>query len=327
VRTGYRSTATYMSGQLSLGAAVAASGAAVSPNMGTRTPSASLAMLLAFLNVRLGFWAPSPHRTYWDLPQTRLWPYYLLWESLSQTTEVTSYCYLTDGGHFDNTGVYALVERGCRFIVLVDNGADPGPSFEDLGEAIRRCRTDFRAEFELDVSAFRKTAAYRLEGARDDHDAAISLHEPSARRHFVVGTITYDRGHLAVLGRTDLSDDELKATLVWFKPALAADETADVRQYALENSDFPQQTTADQWFDEAQFESYRKLGEFSAAIAFGGLEATAAMHEKQQIEAKDVELLFKELERGSDRPGWLVRTARRLTNAVRVAWLLTPTRR
>ncbi|HYW88521.1 MAG TPA: hypothetical protein VFB50_12175, partial [Chloroflexota bacterium] len=127
VRTGYRDTRWYMGGELTLGAAIAASGAAVSPAMGSRTPTAALTMLLAFLNVRLGLWVPAPHKAYWRTPQTRLWPFYLLRESLSQANDVIAYCYLTDGGHFDNTGLHALVERACRFIVVVDNGADPEP--------------------------------------------------------------------------------------------------------------------------------------------------------------------------------------------------------
>jgi len=88
---------------------------------------------------------PTPSHGSWPLSQTRLWPYYLLRESLSQTNDLGSYCYLTDGGHFDNTGLYSLIERGCRYIVLVDNGADPEACFADVGEAIRRCRIDFRA--------------------------------------------------------------------------------------------------------------------------------------------------------------------------------------
>ena len=35
---------------------------------------------------------------------------------------------------------------------------------------------------------------------------------------------------------------------------------ADVRAYSLARSDFPHESTADQWFSESQFESYRRLG-------------------------------------------------------------------
>jgi hypothetical protein len=247
VRTGYRETSQYMDGELTLGAAIAASGAAVSPNMGARSPSAALSMLLAFLNVRLGFWAPTPHRAHWRQPQARLWPYYLLWEMFSQTNDLNSYCYLTDGGHFDNTGLYALVERGCRHVVVVDNGADPGPRFEDLGDAIRRCRIDFGVEIALDVAGLQRSAGV-------------------ARRHCAVGTITYTEPHTTLLG---WGGGVHEGVIVWIKPTVVAGDPADVRQYGLQQTVFPQQSTADQWFDEAQFESYRKLGEFCATSLFG----------------------------------------------------------
>ena len=76
-RTGYRRTETYMDGTLSLGSAVAASGAAVSPTMGTKSVSAPLALLLALFNIRLGFWAPTPNRDLWKAHQPTLWPFYL----------------------------------------------------------------------------------------------------------------------------------------------------------------------------------------------------------------------------------------------------------
>ena len=61
-------------------------------------------------------------------------------ESPSQTNDVTTHCYLTDMGHFDNTGIYSLIERGCRYSVAVDCSADPSRCFADVGNAIRRCR-------------------------------------------------------------------------------------------------------------------------------------------------------------------------------------------
>ena len=297
VRTGYRTTRDYMAGELSLGAAVAASGAAVSPNMGAKTPKAPLAMLLTLLNVRLGFWVPTPHKDYWRLPQARLWPYYLLRESLSQTTELSSYCYLTDGGHFDNTGLYSLVERGCRYIVLVDNGADPKPAFEDVGEAIRRCRIDFATEITLDVSGFERTEGFRVETSTEGPPAASIRRDDSrgAQQHYTVGTVRYSEAHGRELGWA--ADADLEGIVVWLRPALVADEEADVRQYGLQNAAFPEQPTVDQWFDEAQFESYRRLGEFTATTAFGQPVATLRAHghlvEGEPLRAEDVRELFR----------------------------------
>ena len=260
LRTGYRPTTGYMGGRLTLGTALAVSGAAASPNMGSKTGSAALAMLMTLFNVRLGYWAPNPAKQHWKIPRPRLWPFYVLREFLSQTNDLSSYCYLTDGGHFDNTGLYSLVQRGCRSIFLVDCGADPRPCFADLGDAIRRCRIDFRADIQLSVNQF-----MRSPGA------------PTSGVHYVVGHVVYDREHARLLGWGDLSDpDDRSGTIVWVKPSVMGLDPADVRQYSLENDVFPQQTTGDQWFDEAQFESYRRLGMECARAALSDSEVAAA---------------------------------------------------
>jgi hypothetical protein len=252
LRTGYRRTREYMDGRFSLGTAVAVSGAAVSPNMGVKTQTAALSMLMTLLNVRLGFWSPTPNNASWRTPNPRLWPFYTLTEFFSQTNDLGSYCYLTDGGHFDNTGLYSLVERGCRFIVVSDNGADPLPCFEDLGDAIRRCRIDFHAEIDLDISPFFK---------KKDEVSGDQL----AQRHYVVGTIKYASIQLQKLGWSEADIlTKSEGIIILIKPSLISNEIADLRQYSRQNSEFPQQSTGDQWFDEAQFESYRRLGEYCA---------------------------------------------------------------
>jgi hypothetical protein len=240
---------------MTLGTAVSISGAAASPNMGSKTPTAALAMLMTVFNVRLGYWAPTPNAEGWHFGQARLWPFYTLREFLSQTHDLSSFCYLTDGGHFDNTGLYALVERGCRYIVVIDCGADPRPCFSDLGDAIRRCRIDFGTEFDLDLTPV-------IPGGEGD--------ARRAERHYLAGTITYSAAHLRRLHGVSMAEAREMAAggdhtgyLILVKPMRGGEDAVDVRQYGFENQDFPQQTTADQWFDESQFESYRKLGELS----------------------------------------------------------------
>jgi Patatin-like phospholipase len=249
-RAGYRCTAEYMSGQLSLATAVAISGAAVSPTMGSQTPSAALTLLLSLFNVRLGFWAPTPSGKRWYEGHARLWPFYLLRETLANTGNIGTYCYLTDGGHFDNTALYALVERGCRLIVVCDCGADPTPSFGDIGTAIRRCRIDFGAEIDLQIDDF--VTEPNLQGV--------------GRVHVGYGSITYQPEHLRLLGLDEQT--ERVGRIIWVKPTVTAWSAADVRQYRKAHSDFPQQATSDQWYDESQFESYRRLGYESALQAF-----------------------------------------------------------
>jgi len=244
MRTGYRPTDEYSCGTVSLGTAVAVSGAAASPNMGSMTPSAALAMLLTLFNVRLGFWAPTPNRGYWRAGSARLWPVYTIQELLSQTTDLQPFSYLTDGGHFDNTGAYSLIERGCRFILIGDCGADPRPSFADLGDLVRKVRIDFQTEIDIDLSG-------------------LLAAEPVA--HYAVGTIRYSRVHADSLG---LSEEERNGILIVVKPNRSKGLSADVLQYGFDHDTFPHQSTGDQWFDEQQFESYRRLGCISADSLF-----------------------------------------------------------
>lgn len=280
-RTDYRPTTHYMSGLLSLGTAVAASGAAVSPNMGSKKPTAALAMLMTLLNVRLGYWAPTPSGEAWRSSQPRLWPLYLLREFFSQTNDVGTYCYLTDGGHFDNTGLYSLIERGCRYIILVDCGADPKPScFQDLGEAIRRCRIDFGTEIDLSL------------------DSLVNVEND---RGCVFGRIRFSAHHLRALLKESEepedseSVDEGTGIIIYVKPTVVPSVTADVRQYSLENNFFPQQTTANQWFDEAQFESYRRLGQFCANKIFD-IDAVQNFARVIRPSNEALQTIFNELE-------------------------------
>jgi hypothetical protein len=241
--------------------------------MGSRKQSTALAMLMTLMNVRLGYWTPTPNKRDWQLPQARLWPFYLMREFFSQTNDLSTYCYLTDGGHFDNVGLYSLVERGCKYIVVSDSSEDLNLSFADLGEAIRRCRIDFRAEIDLDITPLRLHE--QATGKDDSPDRAPMFHS-------VVGAITYSKEHAASLGWQppvtedggkaveDASDNYLTGIIVYFKPILPrAEVPVDVRQYGFQNTRFPHQSTIDQWFDESQFESYRKLGETCARQSFG----------------------------------------------------------
>jgi hypothetical protein len=242
VRTGYRPTSEYACGSISLGTAVAVSGAAASPTMGAQSPSAALSALMTLFNIRLGFWAPTPSLSYWRSGAARLWPVYTLQELVSQTTDLLPYCYLTDGGHYENTGVYSLIQRGCNLIVVGECGADSQATLDDLGNLIRKVRIDFGTEIKLDIEKLRT----------------------HPRAHVIVGEIHYDADHAAAL---HLPDSERIGTIVIVKPNLAGDEPVDVQQYGFLHADFPQQNTFDLWYDEAQFESYRRLGQESGQIA------------------------------------------------------------
>ncbi len=247
-RTGYRPTPLYAGGALTVGTAVAISGAAASPSMG-RLTSTPLAMLMTFFNVRLGYWIANPEKSAWRMPWTRLWLWHQLQEFFSQTTALRRFCFLSDGGHLENLGLYPLIRRRCRFIIVCDASADPQRKLDDLANAVRMVRADFACEIEF--------APGSLEAIRESVAGS-----QTSRCHSARATIRYADGSVG--------------TLIYLKSSLTGDEPADVLAYARENLAFPHQTTADQFFDEAQFESYRRLGYHIAGEVFAALDPAAA---------------------------------------------------
>ena len=140
--TGYVSTIDVeeVATGLTLATAMAASGAAVSSNMGAETIK-PLTATLALLNVRLGYWLRNPaklhgaKRTPSGADVTKidhrnlLANYYFIGEVLGQLSEKRKSVYLTDGGHIENLGIYELLRRRCRVIIAVDAEADPQMAF------------------------------------------------------------------------------------------------------------------------------------------------------------------------------------------------------
>ena len=231
----YRPTNRYgygKDGGIGLGTAMAISGAAANPNMGYHS-SPAVSFLMTMFNVRLGWWLGNPRGTKWERSSPRLGLHYFLKELTGATTDTSSYVNLSDGGHFENIGLYELVRRRCKYIVACDASQDRGPAFADLGNAIRKCRTDLGVEIEVPLDRMRELAK-----------------EGPARAHGTVGTICYPNG--------------ASGWLLYIKTSLTRDESADVLEYSIRQPDFPNQSTTDQWFDESQFESYRKLGHHSA---------------------------------------------------------------
>jgi hypothetical protein len=216
-----------------LGAALAISGAAASPNMGYHSAPA-LAFLMTVFNVRLGRWCGNPtSEVAWRQGGPGLAAKYLFYELVGMTDSTTPHVYLSDGGHFENLGLYELVRRRCRLIVACDAGQDDKHAFEDLGNAIRKCYADLGIVIDIDVAPLRPPGA-----------------DKRSEWHCAVGTIRYDlRDRGAAPG-----------VILYLKPSLVGDEPADVLHYAATDPAFPHQSTNDQWFDEPQFESYRKLG-------------------------------------------------------------------
>jgi len=228
---------------ITLGTAVAVSGAAASPNMGSYSQPA-LAFLMTIFDVRLGWWIGNPGKMHWSQGSPKVGFYWLLRELLGSTNDDSDFVYLSDGGHFENLAIYELVRRRCKLIVACDASCDADYKFADLHNAMERCRTDFG----VDISF---TELAPLRPAADPANPCCKR----AQAHFAVGNIHYPE--------SDAED----GTIIYIKPTLVEGDPRDVLAYADVDKEFPHDSTANQWFDESHFESYRALGEAAGAAA------------------------------------------------------------
>ena len=262
---GYRRSSEYgknpaVNQAITVGTAMAISGAAASPNMGYHS-SPPVTFLLTLFNIRLGWWLGNPGKAgaltfNRSCPEFAVGP--LLAEAFGLTDEQKRYVYLSDGGHFENLGLYEMVLRRCRCILVSDAGCDEKLEFQDLGNAIRKIRIDLGIDISLKLDRLRPLP-------------------PNGRSsgHYAVGTIHY--------ARVDRGAPD--GILIYLKPSLTGNEPVDVLEYASHHQQFPHEPTADQFFDEAQFESYRRLGEhivdqvFSTSLKSGS-EALSKVFEE-----------------------------------------------
>jgi hypothetical protein len=230
---GYRPSSHYGGPHgISLGTAVAISGAAASPSMGSRS-SPAVGFVMTLLNARLGSWLGNPGEA-----GARTWQYAgprsaigsLVKEAFGLTSNQNDYVYLSDGSHFENLGLYEMMLRRCRYIVVLDCGCDPDFAFDDLGNAVRKIRIDLRIPITFD-DAFMRPLRER-------------------NRRCAVATIGYSA----------VDQGAQDGWLIYVKPMRLGNEPPDVDNYFRTHPEFPHQSTSNQWFDESQTESYRMLG-------------------------------------------------------------------
>jgi hypothetical protein len=228
--TGYRRTADYLRGELTLSTAFSVSGAAVDPDT-YATKSRPVSFLMALMNVRLGVWVRNPRQEpkRWRFPA---WYQLMLREMLGiGLSEKDSRIHLADGGHFENLGLYELLRRRCRYIIVSDAGADPACTLADLGQAVQRARADFGAEVDI--------CADSLFHGNGEGDA-------TRKRAHLVGQVTYGDG--------------TRGEILYLKALLRENLGADIYGYWRTNPEFPNQPTSNQFYGELQFDSYRELG-------------------------------------------------------------------
>jgi hypothetical protein len=260
-RTGYCSTRELerVLPDVDLAAAMTISAAAAAPNMGTYTLR-PVVLLMAFLNLRLGYWllhprevrrlagrAPGPWERFRAIPTGLCY----FRELLSALDARGRHVYLSDGGHLENTGAYELLRRRCRYLIVCDAEEDPAMHFGGITALMRYARLNLGVEIELALDDLAPDAR------------GIS------RQHWALGSIRYP----AAAGR-----GQEQGTLVYIKSSVTSDEHPVIGQYRALNPLFPHESTADQAFGEAQFEAYRALGEHITRGLSGGASFRDKVH-------------------------------------------------
>lgn len=254
---GYRRTVQFSDPEgPHLGTAMAASGAAASPNMGYHS-SPAVAALMTFFDIRLGWWVGNPRdpKTWQSYGPA---PYYLLNELFSKTDDESHYLYLSDGGHFENLAVYELVRRRLKLIIAFDGDADGDYKFGDLGGLIEKCRRDLGADIDISVKGISPAGDPRF-----------------SPTHFAIGRISYREL------TPNLPEDH--GWLIYIKSSLCGNEPEDVLAYQRSRQVFPHDPTADQFFTESQFESYRALGKHAVECSLTQLFGDEAISTKEIV--------------------------------------------
>lgn len=231
---GWESTERFERGRTNLATSMAISGAAVNPNS-FATRSRPVSFLMSLFNVRLGYWIRRPMEKGWQWSLGAPHWYLLMFSEMlgRGLHESERRLHLADGGHVENLGLYELLRRRCTQIVVVDAGQDKKFHFSDLAKIIEMARVDFGIRIQIDTK----------EMFPDEHN--------KSQRCFAKGTIDYG----------EVDGKQLCGTLLYLKPVITSElQAEDVKSYDCDHPEFPHESTADQFFDEVQFEAYRELG-------------------------------------------------------------------
>ncbi len=286
---------------LNLGRWVSISGAAFSTGLGART-NIGLSLLCGMANLRLGYWWNSGVKRQLLTGRRKSilgWfgaittgafsvQMYLLDEFLARFPGTARrHWYLSDGGHFENMGGYELIRRRLPFIIICDGEQDENYTYEGMANFVRKARADFAAEItflsdeQLDAAVDPSIRRYfgSLDRLRRGHWSEEPVEDPQAdqkRRTIEPLDERYSLAH-AALARVRYDDNpQAESIILYIKPTLTGDEPTDVKQYHSKHPNFPHESTADQFFDEAQWESYRRLGEHIGSVLFDSRAKQAA---------------------------------------------------
>jgi hypothetical protein len=274
-----RRPADLRTGAMMLSEWMSISGAALSP---TESSSSSFgrSLIYGLANMRAGFWWDSgiedgdrlgepipsvPRRLRgWAMRRLRA-PSCLLAEFTGRFAgPFERYWYLSDGSFGDGLGVYELVRRRVPIIICADATRDDDGGLAALTNAIRRVRVDFRAEIHFLSAAELGQLVATL--------ATAGIHASVLEAIGTLDDLRFSRGSHssshAAFARVSYPGHSAPSALLYLKATLTGDEEAEILDYQRQHPRFPHQSVRDQSLDEAQWESYRQLGQHCASPLF-----------------------------------------------------------
>lgn len=251
--TGWRDSSEFAGGSMTLPSAVAISGAAANSNSGVAgaglTMNPLISKLMSIFNIRLGYWTinPSLKKNNFLKKDQKTTPNFLNPGikgifNLEKLSEQAEYIQLSDGGHFENLAVYELLRRHCGLIVCCDAEQDSDFVFGALANLIEKARVDFGVKIDISEKDLAKLKYQK------NSDGELQF----AEQGYLCVDIIYPE-------KIDTGESKT-GKFIYIKTTLAEGLPADVMGYKYTHNDFPDETTADQFFDEKQMEAYRMLG-------------------------------------------------------------------
>ena len=242
--TGWRNSKEFANNSITLPTAIAVSGAAANSDSGVAgaglTIKPLISAIMTIFNLRLGYWVVNPDPEI--QANQKAMPSFLspgFWgvSGRSKINETSKFIQLSDGGHFENLALYELIRRHCKLIICSDAEQDSEFSFGSLANIIEKARVDFGVQI--------KISATDLDDLKYSEDEFGNI--DFAKKAYTVAEIIYP-------------GDEPAGKLIYIKTTLTADIPAELFSYKQSHPTFPDETTADQFFNEKQLEAYRLLG-------------------------------------------------------------------
>lgn len=306
--TGYYRTEYYRGGSTKLNTAMAISAAAVASGMGLMSFAASNFYMTLF-NLRTGYWIENPwhlHRANLENPARKkrrsirrkclagtirllrriglrsagyawrswkqreflFWLRYLLREFMGDLNANTRRVYVSDGGHTgDNNGLLPLVQRRCKTIVIADFEEDGRYSFASFNQGVRLAKAIYNADIEINlIPLLPKQSENGLLVSPTSVVTGKILYPQVRDLPAMEGQVVYLKSSVSLLHELANTGNESAP------PVLTEPAPVFMLNYFKNNPSFPHQSTADQYFDEVQFEAYRMLGEHIGRQATGKMQ-------------------------------------------------------